>query len=76
MHPAETDEYDVVSSAEKRSGVEELWVSFQPFLLSKGYRLRPRYHPDWVPSWKGTGVRATYCEDSIDSMVRDASWQV
>lgn len=22
-----------------------------PFLLSRGYRLRPRYNPLWVPSW-------------------------
>lgn len=61
-------DYDIISSAEKRSGVEERWVSFQPYLLSKGYRLRPRYQPDWVPSWKNTNLRPTYCEDSIDSM--------
>ncbi|KAH7332958.1 kinase-like domain-containing protein [Rhizoctonia solani] len=60
-------ELNLLSSADKRSGVEERWVSFQPYLLSKGYRLRPRYQPDWVPSWKGTGLRPSYCEDSIDS---------
>ncbi|KAF8682413.1 Protein kinase domain [Rhizoctonia solani] len=59
---------DILSSVDKRSGAEERWVSFQPYLLSKGYRLRPRYHPHWVPSWKASGLRASSCEDSIDSM--------
>ncbi|KAG7441306.1 uncharacterized protein BT62DRAFT_1080180 [Guyanagaster necrorhizus] len=31
---------------------EQFWVSHQPFLASCGYMLRPRYHPDWIPSWK------------------------
>ncbi|KAJ7112949.1 kinase-like domain-containing protein [Mycena epipterygia] len=30
---------------------EEFWVDNQPFLLAQGYQLRPRYHPEWVPSW-------------------------
>lgn len=31
---------------------EELrWRDRQRFLADKGYMLRPRYHPDWVPSW-------------------------
>ncbi|KAJ7445166.1 kinase-like domain-containing protein [Mycena galericulata] len=30
---------------------EEFWVDSQPFLLAQGYQLRPRYHPDWIPSW-------------------------
>ncbi|KAH7332933.1 kinase-like domain-containing protein [Rhizoctonia solani] len=68
MEELQTGEYDILSSADKRSGVEERWVSFQPYLLSKGYRLRPRYDPDWVPSWKASGLRASSCEDSIDSM--------
>ena len=27
--------------------LEGVWVKRQPFLLSRGYRLRPRYDPDW-----------------------------
>ncbi|CEL62347.1 hypothetical protein RSOLAG1IB_10400 [Rhizoctonia solani AG-1 IB] len=61
-------EYDIISSPDRRSGAEERWVSFQPYLLSKGYRLRRRYSPDWVPSWTLSGLRADHCEDSIDSM--------
>ncbi|EUC56299.1 kinase domain protein [Rhizoctonia solani AG-3 Rhs1AP] len=51
-----------------RSEFEERWVSYQPYLLSKGYRLRARYQPDWVPSWEGKNVVAFNCEDSVDSM--------
>ncbi|ELU36548.1 Pkinase domain-containing protein [Rhizoctonia solani AG-1 IA] len=69
MNEQSFNDYDIVSSGNKRSGAEERWVSFQPHLLSKGYLLRPRYHPDWIPSWKTTGLRAEYCEDSIDCMV-------
>ncbi|CAE6471927.1 unnamed protein product [Rhizoctonia solani] len=61
-------EFDILSSDDKRSSVEERWVSFQPYFLSKGYRLRPRYDPNWVPSWKGTDLEPSECEDSIDSM--------
>ncbi|KAJ6621031.1 kinase-like domain-containing protein [Mycena sp. CBHHK59/15] len=32
-------------------GDEKWWVKNQPFILSRGYKLRPRYEPNWVPSW-------------------------
>ncbi|KAF5384307.1 hypothetical protein D9615_003093 [Tricholomella constricta] len=32
-------------------GSEHFWVGIQPFLLHRGYRLRPRYDPQWVPPW-------------------------
>jgi hypothetical protein len=48
---------------------EEFWVSMQPFLHAQGYQLRPRYHPNWIPSW--TGRKGLYpqlnCEDDIAS---------
>ncbi|KAG8785310.1 hypothetical protein FRC12_017748 [Ceratobasidium sp. 428] len=53
---------------EQRSEAEDRWVSFQPYLLSKGYQLRPRYQPDWVPSWTITGDNPFDCEDSADSI--------
>lgn len=65
MSEHSADELD--STPDKRSGVEERWVSFQPYLLSKGYRLRPRYQPDWVPSWTNTDLIPSRCEDSVDS---------
>ncbi|KAJ7447556.1 kinase-like domain-containing protein [Mycena galericulata] len=30
---------------------EKWWIRNQPYLLSRGYKLRPRYEPDWIPSW-------------------------
>ncbi|KAH9478490.1 hypothetical protein JR316_0008945 [Psilocybe cubensis] len=27
------------------------WVKLQPFLKKNGYKLRPRYHPNWKPPW-------------------------
>ncbi|KAJ7290347.1 hypothetical protein C8J57DRAFT_1164596 [Mycena rebaudengoi] len=30
---------------------EKFWAESYEFILSRGYRLRPRYHPEWVPSW-------------------------
>ncbi|RDB27936.1 hypothetical protein Hypma_002163 [Hypsizygus marmoreus] len=30
---------------------EPSWAALRPFLASRGYRLRPRYQPDWIPSW-------------------------
>lgn len=42
---------------------EIFWVTHQPFLESQGYRLRPRYQPNWVKSWTSTpGQRV---EDAI-----------
>jgi hypothetical protein len=31
---------------------EEIWVQHFHFLVDRGYQLRPRYNPDWVPSWR------------------------
>jgi hypothetical protein len=58
------------SSPEKLSDVEKRWVSYQPYLLSRGYQLRPRYRPGWVPSWTHTGANPYDCEDGINSLVR------
>ncbi|TFK92741.1 hypothetical protein K466DRAFT_480048 [Polyporus arcularius HHB13444] len=33
---------------------EIFWRDHQAWLEERGYMLRPRYRPDWVPSWKGT----------------------
>ncbi|CAE6519105.1 unnamed protein product [Rhizoctonia solani] len=60
------DDVSIASLPDQRSEAEERWVSFQPYLLSKGYQLRPRYQPDWVPSWKRTGGKASHAEDSLD----------
>ncbi|KAJ7151667.1 kinase-like domain-containing protein [Mycena filopes] len=36
---------------------EQFWIDHHLFLLSRGYQLRPRYHPDWIPPWTLPGAR-------------------
>jgi hypothetical protein len=50
----------------KRGQLNELetwWVERQKALGLAGYMLRPRYHPDWKPSWTGTNKFFLECED-------------
>ena len=43
----------------------ELWWSrHYTWLKDNGYILRPRYAPDWTPSWKRTKKSWFVCEDS------------
>ncbi|KAI0700981.1 kinase-like domain-containing protein [Cerioporus squamosus] len=44
---------------------ELFWQVRQPLLNEHGYRLRPRYSPEWKPSWTGTNLSPAFCEDSI-----------
>ncbi|KZV68701.1 hypothetical protein PENSPDRAFT_609719 [Peniophora sp. CONT] len=41
------------------------WRDRQPFLQSKGYMLRPRFRPNWVPSWLTSGRHPYRSEDGI-----------
>ncbi|KAI0944014.1 hypothetical protein AcV7_001949 [Taiwanofungus camphoratus] len=47
------------------SPAEKLWRDRQPYFERCGYSLRPRYHPDWSPSWLDTNLDPIFCEDSI-----------
>ena len=49
---------------------ELLWVKYQPYLESSGYRLRPRYQPGWTAPWKGTDATPMLYEDCPASFVR------
>jgi serine/threonine protein kinase len=43
---------------------EVWWKEQYTWLLERGYQLRPRYDPAWVPSWKGKpSGSALSCED-------------
>ncbi|KAI8970996.1 kinase-like protein [Trametes punicea] len=44
---------------------EAFWMERQRFLHDHGYVLRPRYWPNWRPSWLGTKLHPAFCEDSI-----------
>jgi hypothetical protein len=57
---------------------ERYWADLQPFLLQYDYQLRPRYRPEWKPSWFQPGNRARWfnCEDSIRMPVSMIVWSV
>ncbi|KAJ7018970.1 kinase-like domain-containing protein [Mycena alexandri] len=67
---------DSLDSAPRRriTLTEQFWVDSYQFLLSRGYRLRPRYHTSWVPSWgNGSPIRqrsedffASYAPHALD----------
>ncbi|KIJ23381.1 hypothetical protein M422DRAFT_39644 [Sphaerobolus stellatus SS14] len=42
---------------------ELFWRDHQAFLQNRGYMLRPRYHPHWVPSWTGKRKKPIKFED-------------
>ncbi|KAJ6624314.1 hypothetical protein B0H10DRAFT_1784847 [Mycena sp. CBHHK59/15] len=42
---------------------ELFWLDHCEWLKEKGYLLRPRYQPGWVPSWIGTTKKRWNCED-------------
>ncbi|OSC97558.1 hypothetical protein PYCCODRAFT_1376921 [Trametes coccinea BRFM310] len=41
------------------------WKDRYRWLKGRGYDLRPRYSPDWEPSWLNTNLNAEFCEDAI-----------
>lgn len=44
---------------------EESWRDRQLFFERRGYMLRPRYRPGWVPSWRLNGKSPFVSEDAI-----------
>ncbi|KZV99365.1 hypothetical protein EXIGLDRAFT_640546 [Exidia glandulosa HHB12029] len=42
---------------------ERFWRDLHPFLVERGYTLRPRLTPGWKPSWTGTDINPVFCED-------------
>ena len=51
------------------------WTRHFQWLKDCGYLLRPRYAPDWVPSWRGTNKRKYSCEDSVTAMVSNSFYR-
>ncbi|KAF7797588.1 hypothetical protein EIP86_008788 [Pleurotus ostreatoroseus] len=52
-------------SAQLSNG-EIWWRDHQQWLQEKGYMLRPRYRPGWIPSWEGKpDMDPLSCEDGI-----------
>jgi hypothetical protein len=48
---------------------EKIWRDRCDYFLARGYKLRPRYRPGWIPSWTGTTLNPAFCEDSIEQIV-------
>ncbi|KAH9851111.1 kinase-like domain-containing protein [Lenzites betulinus] len=69
MSPAVQEGYDEMTrkGTYALTSAEKIWRDKQPYLIARGYSLRPRYSRDWEPSWSGTNIDPHYCEDSIVS---------
>ena len=48
---------------------EVWWRDHQPWLQERGYMLRPRYRPDWVPSWHKDGGNDYYMREDGQDIV-------
>lgn len=44
---------------------EIYWRDTYQWLSNRGYQFRPRYSPDWIPSWVGTTKNFRKCEDGV-----------
>lgn len=60
--PKEWNDWDP-SNDEQIKPYERFWRDHQRWLQEKGYMLRPRFRPEWIPSWKGTKKQPYDCED-------------
>ncbi|KAG6900741.1 hypothetical protein C0993_003767 [Termitomyces sp. T159_Od127] len=50
---------------------EIFWRDHYHFLKDRGYTLRMRYDPDWIPSWINASKEWLDCEDAIHIPVRN-----
>ncbi len=53
---------------------EIFWRDHCVWLRECGYKLRPRFQPDWIPSWTGTDKMSILCEDSERELVGLSSY--
>lgn len=58
------DDRDPPSEMNQLAPNEIWWSQHFGWLKDRGYLLRPRYAPGWVPSWRGTKKDRLLCEDS------------
>lgn len=49
---------------------EIFWRDHYAWLGEQGYALRPRYKPDWSPTWKNSGRSPYAFEDGLRMIVR------
>ena len=53
---------------------EIFWRDNFTWFKDQGYQLRPRFAPDWIPSWLGTSKFRLQCEDGHDLVV--SFWEI
>ena len=58
-----SDNDDGEDNMKGRSFFEMSWTKKYDFFLHHGYELRPRYSPEWEPSWKTNEKPPQQCED-------------
>jgi hypothetical protein len=51
---------------------EQWWRDRYNEIAERGYQLRPRYHPNWQPSWLKSGKDFYTVEDGQPTIVRVA----
>jgi len=78
MPDATTDSVGrIVGQASRESGTlfgsELWWREHYHDIEDQGYVLRPRYHPNWVPSWKKSGKDFFRVEDGQPTLVSVSS---
>jgi hypothetical protein len=72
-HPAHsTDAYSETSPRQAGTLVmtERWWRDRYDEIAEHGYKLRPRYHPQWQPSWRESGKTFYTVEDGQPTIVR------
>ncbi|KAI0737365.1 kinase-like domain-containing protein [Daedaleopsis nitida] len=67
LSPEQAEKYAEITQrgTYKLIDAEIFWRDRYMELEKSGYTLRPRYHPDWTPSWLGTNLDPLHCEDSV-----------
>ena len=71
-------EADLARTIARLSPIEAFWKYKQPFLESRGYLLRPRYHRLWKPSWQifGGYLIEPGTEDAVILPVRSRNYSL
>ena len=61
--PYMTSQSSTTSHFDSLGLTEIFWRDTFTWFKDQGYQLRPRFAPDWIPSWLGTSKFRLQCED-------------
>ncbi|KAG6813223.1 hypothetical protein H0H92_013110 [Tricholoma furcatifolium] len=72
--PFNVENFDVHDYKQPENGelseIEVFWRKYTPLFKDRGYTVRPRYRPDWTPSWWNTSQYWQDCEDAIPNFAK------